>query len=117
MGLFVVVQQMPACGGLNLQHHMLEPIQRVPRYELLLKGCLCLFFGNFRDVTSESSKSLGACRVYYHQSSSHTFLHQLHWLPVKHRINFKIANNSYSYLRVSLCGEMLYQFDTNLNPS
>jgi len=29
---------MPACGGLNLQHHMLEPIQRVPRYELLLKG-------------------------------------------------------------------------------
>jgi len=29
---------MPACGGLNVQHHMLEPIQRVPRYELLLKG-------------------------------------------------------------------------------
>ncbi|KAM5336774.1 FYVE, RhoGEF and PH domain-containing protein 3 isoform 2-T3 [Glossophaga mutica] len=25
------------CGNLTLQHHMLEPVQRVPRYELLLK--------------------------------------------------------------------------------
>jgi len=38
--MFSAVQQMPACGGLNLQHRMLEPIQRVPRYEMLLKGCL-----------------------------------------------------------------------------
>jgi len=36
--LTCAIQQMPACGGLSLQHHMLEPIQRVPRYELLLKG-------------------------------------------------------------------------------
>ncbi|KAK7480904.1 hypothetical protein BaRGS_00027815, partial [Batillaria attramentaria] len=31
------IQKMPECGSLSLQHHMLEPIQRVPRYELLLK--------------------------------------------------------------------------------
>ena len=31
-------QKEPECGQLSLQHHMLEPIQRVPRYELLLKG-------------------------------------------------------------------------------
>lgn len=26
-----------ASGNLTLQHHMLEPVQRIPRYELLLK--------------------------------------------------------------------------------
>ncbi|CAG5115912.1 unnamed protein product, partial [Candidula unifasciata] len=31
------VQKLPECGNLSLQHHMLGPIQRVPRYELLLK--------------------------------------------------------------------------------
>ena len=33
-----VLQNIPECGHLTLQHHMLEPIQRVPRYELLLRG-------------------------------------------------------------------------------
>lgn len=28
------------CGCLTLQHHMLEPVQRVPRYEMLLKDYL-----------------------------------------------------------------------------
>uniref|UniRef100_A0A673N2E1 FYVE, RhoGEF and PH domain-containing protein 4-like n=1 Tax=Sinocyclocheilus rhinocerous TaxID=307959 RepID=A0A673N2E1_9TELE len=28
------------CGNLTLQHHMLEPVQRVPRYEMLLKDYL-----------------------------------------------------------------------------
>lgn len=28
------------CGSLTLQHHMLEPVQRIPRYELLLKDYL-----------------------------------------------------------------------------
>uniref|UniRef100_A0A673WRX0 FYVE, RhoGEF and PH domain containing 4a n=1 Tax=Salmo trutta TaxID=8032 RepID=A0A673WRX0_SALTR len=28
------------CGSLTLQHHMLEPVQRVPRYEMLLKDYL-----------------------------------------------------------------------------
>uniref|UniRef100_A0A4W3IUJ7 FYVE, RhoGEF and PH domain containing 4b n=1 Tax=Callorhinchus milii TaxID=7868 RepID=A0A4W3IUJ7_CALMI len=34
------IQKQEACGNLTLQHHMLEPIQRVPRYELLLKDYL-----------------------------------------------------------------------------
>lgn len=28
------------CGSLTLQHHMLEPVQRVPRYEMLLRDYL-----------------------------------------------------------------------------
>ncbi|XP_062584774.1 FYVE, RhoGEF and PH domain-containing protein 4-like isoform X2 [Saccostrea cucullata] len=31
------IQSYPECGKLTLQHHMLEPIQRIPRYQLLLK--------------------------------------------------------------------------------
>ncbi|XP_029463603.1 FYVE, RhoGEF and PH domain-containing protein 1 isoform X2 [Rhinatrema bivittatum] len=34
------VQREEACGSLTLQHHMLEPVQRIPRYELLLKDYL-----------------------------------------------------------------------------
>lgn len=33
-------QKQEVCGSLTLQHHMLEPVQRVPRYELLLKDYL-----------------------------------------------------------------------------
>ncbi|XP_064632651.1 FYVE, RhoGEF and PH domain-containing protein 4-like isoform X4 [Lineus longissimus] len=36
------LQSLPECGHLALQHHMLNPIQRVPRYELLLKDYLKL---------------------------------------------------------------------------
>ncbi|XP_008566662.1 PREDICTED: FYVE, RhoGEF and PH domain-containing protein 2 [Galeopterus variegatus] len=31
------IQSSDASGSLTLQHHMLEPVQRIPRYELLLK--------------------------------------------------------------------------------
>ncbi|XP_041834110.1 FYVE, RhoGEF and PH domain-containing protein 4-like isoform X2 [Melanotaenia boesemani] len=34
------IQSQDMCGSLTLQHHMLEPIQRVPRYEMLLKDYL-----------------------------------------------------------------------------
>ena len=34
------LQQQAVCGNLTLQHHMLEPVQRIPRYELLLKDYL-----------------------------------------------------------------------------
>ncbi|XP_034444134.1 FYVE, RhoGEF and PH domain-containing protein 4a isoform X8 [Hippoglossus hippoglossus] len=34
------IQTHEACGSLTLQHHMLEPVQRVPRYEMLLKDYL-----------------------------------------------------------------------------
>ena len=35
---FYFFQKDPQCEHLSLQHHMLEPIQRVPRYKLLLAG-------------------------------------------------------------------------------
>lgn len=38
--LDVSVQREERCGNLTLQHHMLEPVQRIPRYELLLKDYL-----------------------------------------------------------------------------
>lgn len=34
------IQKQEVCGNLTLQHHMLEPVQRVPRYELLLRDYL-----------------------------------------------------------------------------
>ncbi|XP_028850527.1 faciogenital dysplasia isoform X1 [Denticeps clupeoides] len=34
------IQKQDMCGNLTLQHHMLEPVQRIPRYELLLKDYL-----------------------------------------------------------------------------
>ncbi|XP_037552064.1 FYVE, RhoGEF and PH domain-containing protein 4 [Nematolebias whitei] len=34
------IQSQDVCGSLSLQHHMLEPVQRVPRYEMLLKDYL-----------------------------------------------------------------------------
>ncbi|CAJ1057156.1 FYVE%2C RhoGEF and PH domain-containing protein 4a isoform X1 [Xyrichtys novacula] len=34
------IQTSDVCGNLTLQHHMLEPVQRVPRYEMLLKDYL-----------------------------------------------------------------------------
>merc|ERR1719445_3925 len=35
-----IIHAMPECGNLSLQHHMLTPIQRIPRYEILLKEYL-----------------------------------------------------------------------------
>uniref|UniRef100_A0A8C5E0N5 FYVE, RhoGEF and PH domain-containing protein 4-like n=1 Tax=Gouania willdenowi TaxID=441366 RepID=A0A8C5E0N5_GOUWI len=34
------IQSQEMCGNLALEHHMLEPVQRVPRYEMLLKDYL-----------------------------------------------------------------------------
>ncbi|XP_059182435.1 FYVE, RhoGEF and PH domain-containing protein 4-like isoform X2 [Centropristis striata] len=34
------IQSQDVCGSLTLQHHMLEPVQRVPRYEMLLRDYL-----------------------------------------------------------------------------
>ena len=38
--LSLAEQCQEVCGSLTLQHHMLEPVQRVPRYEMLLKDYL-----------------------------------------------------------------------------
>ncbi|XP_051495150.1 FYVE, RhoGEF and PH domain-containing protein 2 isoform X2 [Apus apus] len=35
--LIADIQKRKVCSNLTLQHHMLEPVQRIPRYELLLK--------------------------------------------------------------------------------
>lgn len=40
MVVFSLLQKQEVCGNLTLQHHMLEPVQRIPRYELLLKDYL-----------------------------------------------------------------------------
>ncbi|XP_078001295.1 FYVE, RhoGEF and PH domain-containing protein 2-like isoform X2 [Glandiceps talaboti] len=34
------IQKDKACGSLSLPHHLLEPVQRIPRYELLMKEYL-----------------------------------------------------------------------------
>uniref|UniRef100_A0A0K2TZB4 FYVE, RhoGEF and PH domaincontaining protein 4like [Nasonia vitripennis] n=1 Tax=Lepeophtheirus salmonis TaxID=72036 RepID=A0A0K2TZB4_LEPSM len=39
-GIMDDIHSMPECGNLSLQHHMLTPIQRIPRYEMLLKDYL-----------------------------------------------------------------------------
>ncbi|XP_028263256.1 FYVE, RhoGEF and PH domain-containing protein 4 isoform X3 [Parambassis ranga] len=39
-GIIQEIQSQEVCGCLTLQHHMLEPVQRVPRYEMLLKDYL-----------------------------------------------------------------------------
>ncbi|XP_063288802.1 FYVE, RhoGEF and PH domain-containing protein 1 isoform X1 [Pelobates fuscus] len=51
------VQREEACGNLTLQHHMLEPVQRIPRYELLLKDYLQKLPEDSRD-RRDAEKSL-----------------------------------------------------------
>lgn len=51
-----VLQKEEMCGNLTLQHHMLEPVQRIPRYELLLKDYLHRLpedADDFKDAQSE----------------------------------------------------------------
>ena len=38
--ILLIFQALPECGNLTLQQHMLTPIQRIPRYEMLLKKYL-----------------------------------------------------------------------------
>lgn len=44
------------CGNLTLQHHMLEPVQRIPRYELLLKDYLKKLPGDALDRKDAESE-------------------------------------------------------------
>jgi len=39
------------------------------------------------------------CSPHSSQTSSHNLLQHLHWLPIKHRINFKIANITFRTLQ------------------
>ncbi|XP_068168788.1 FYVE, RhoGEF and PH domain-containing protein 4a isoform X3 [Antennarius striatus] len=38
--ILLEIQSLEVCGLLTLQHHMLGPVQRIPRYEMLLKDYL-----------------------------------------------------------------------------
>lgn len=57
--LLLLLQREERCGNLTLQHHMLEPVQRIPRYELLLKDYLHRLpedAPDYRDAQSTPSK-------------------------------------------------------------
>ena len=49
---------MPECRSLSLQHHMLTPIQRIPRYEMLLKDYLKKLSHDSLDRADSESKSI-----------------------------------------------------------
>ncbi|XP_028669129.1 FYVE, RhoGEF and PH domain-containing protein 1 isoform X1 [Erpetoichthys calabaricus] len=51
------IQREAVCGNLTLQHHMLEPVQRIPRYEMLLKDYLNKLPSDSPDV-KDAEKSL-----------------------------------------------------------
>lgn len=53
-------QKQEVCGSLTLQHHMLEPVQRVPRYELLLKDYLKRLPADAPDRKDAESEWAGA---------------------------------------------------------
>lgn len=50
------------CGNLTLQHHMLEPVQRIPRYEMLLKDYLRKLPQDSLDWKDAESKYLQAIK-------------------------------------------------------
>ncbi|KAF2357676.1 Pleckstrin domain [Trinorchestia longiramus] len=51
------IHRLESCGGLTLQHHMLCPVQRIPRYELLLRDYLRKLPANHPD-RSDTAKAL-----------------------------------------------------------
>ena len=77
------MQAMVECESLTLQHHMLTPIQRIPRYEMLLKDYLSKLPENSPDRLDSE------CR---HSQCFHTFhikcLIALKNLPEKQRTLF-----------------------------
>lgn len=40
LSFFLYIKSQEVSGSLTLQHHMLEPVQRLPRYEMLLRDYL-----------------------------------------------------------------------------
>ncbi|CAH3158676.1 unnamed protein product, partial [Porites evermanni] len=48
------IQKSKECENLTLQHHMLEPVQRVPRYQLLLKDYLSKLPADSGDLKNTS---------------------------------------------------------------
>jgi FYVE/RhoGEF/PH domain-containing protein 1 len=52
------IQKLEECAKLSLAHHMLSPIQRLPRYELLLKDYLKNLVKDNPDYEDTKSKSI-----------------------------------------------------------
>lgn len=52
------IQKLEECAKLTLAHHMLSPIQRLPRYELLLKDYLRNLLKDSPDYEDTKSKEL-----------------------------------------------------------
>lgn len=57
-------QKQEVCGNLTLQHHMLEPVQRIPRYELLLKDYLKKLPEDALDRKDAESENLRSCNSF-----------------------------------------------------
>ena len=62
----------------------------------LLYGCSKTNIDKLQRVQNSLARVVTNCRTY--TTSSSQLLHNLHWLPVKHRIDFKIATLSYKIL-------------------
>ena len=58
------IHALPECRSLSLQHHMLTPIQRIPRYEMLLKDYLKKLSSDSLDRADSESK-LTPCQFSY----------------------------------------------------
>lgn len=71
-----------ASGSLTLQHHMLEPVQRIPRYELLLKEYLQKLPAEAVDrADAQSEDTPGGPGGQGGPNCSHVFIeHLLKWL-------------------------------------
>lgn len=72
------IHAMPECQSLSLQHHMLTPIQRIPRYVLLLKEYIKnLPDGSTDRADSESKEESYHCKTYLATTNHLTFAEAL----------------------------------------
>ncbi|XP_063952083.1 FYVE, RhoGEF and PH domain-containing protein 2-like [Lytechinus pictus] len=62
------IQKKPICVNLTLRHHMLEPVQRIPRYELLLKEYLKKLPAESSD-RPDAERALGLISTAAHHSN------------------------------------------------
>jgi len=64
------IHAMPECRSLTLQHHMLSPIQRIPRYELLLKEYIQKLPDNSPDTQDSQSALIQVSQAAAHANDS-----------------------------------------------
>ena len=69
--------------------------------ERLLGKCYSVLFGATQKNSPNSKKHNLLARVVTCSTRSCSPLQQLHWLPIKHRIDFKIANITFRALHFS----------------